>query len=789
MNAQMQSSTSRQNDPSTISLTVFSNPDGKGVGKSYEIINGKPTKKTIGNPFAARGEVRTFTNAAELATFVSNLDGSAYLCPGVPRNGLLAFKVTTKAKSRDGFIARSKENFKFLSAPGIGLLDHDWRPETPERLHMNLAQFEVCLAQVLEWPMNDICRVSYPSSSSHIECEDGTANTGLRGHHNLVLVEDASDWGRALDCIHQRLVISGFGWVLIGGNGSQYIRSIVDNKVGKEPNRAIYSGKASLGKGLRYSDERSIYYSKGVLLDTRRLVPPLTFEEQGKFDRIVQSLLVATADEAVEVRRMYREERQHKMIAQGATRQAAVQAIESAGNGQLEAPWQLTLADGEVITVRDILADSKAFNGRDCLDPLEPDYQGGRTVAKIYTNRGECFISSYAHGGDGKGGPTVYILRPSMIDDFKLYDFCEPVTGEGNSRSPLKTQKTLPTRFRLLSGTDLVNAPPMRWLVRGVLPADGLAALFGPSGSGKSFLVLDMAASVASGFANWFGQQITQCPVTYLALEGEAGLSKRVKAWSHQRNQPIPSGLRFITQPFDLVTGGDVLDLAKAIQAAGNIGGIVILDTLNRAAAGLDENSSAEMGKIISAAKQLQLFVGGLVLLVHHTGKDASKGLRGHSSLYAALDSAIEVSKTSSSCEWRVAKSKDDATGKRYSFKLAVVELGLDDKGEEISSCVAIPAGEAISGAKVKLPTMGNQKTAFEALRHDFQTSAEFDKVGAPPKCPCLLFENAVTIVRAKIITDDKHRKQRAQEAIKALVASGIYGMEGGWLWLNYTST
>lgn len=111
-------------------------------------------------------------------------------------------------------------------------------------------------------------------------------------------------------------------------------------------------------------------------------------------------------------------------------------------------------------------------------------------------------------------------------------------------------------------------------------------------------------------------------------------------------------------------------------------GGLVIIDTLNRAAPGADENSSVDRGNIIASAKKLQNLIGGLVLFVHHSGKDKFKGLRGHSSLYAALDSAIEVIKTDTRREWCVAKSKDDVTGNVYPFKLEIVKVGFIE-GEE----------------------------------------------------------------------------------------------------------
>ncbi len=346
----------------------------------------------------------------------------------------------------------------------------------------------------------------------------------------------------------------------------------------------------------------------------------------------------------------------------------------------------------------------------------------------------------------------------------------------------LKQTKTPPTRFRLLSAADLANAPPLRWLVRGALPAEGLAALYGPSGSGKSFLVLDMAAAVADATAEWFERRASPANVTYCALEGEAGLGKRLTAWSQHHKKPIPERLRFITEPFDLLALSDVAELCKAIKAAGGAGGMVIIDTLNRSAPGADENSSVDMGNLISAAKQLQSSLGGLVLLVHHTGKDAAKGLRGHSSLFAALDAAIEVHKTDTRREWTIAKSKDDETGAAHAFRLDVVPLGFDEDGE-ITSCVIVPDESREKVRRVVLPQGGNQLVALNALAAPLRESNIFGKPGAIPGRPCLELEEAVRIVAASLAVEPKRRNERARDALTGLVSRGIYGLHDGWIW------
>lgn len=356
--------------------------------------------------------------------------------------------------------------------------------------------------------------------------------------------------------------------------------------------------------------------------------------------------------------------------------------------------------------------------------------------------------------------------------------------GSGALAALLERPQAPSMRFKLLSGADLCNAEPMRWMVRGVLPVEGLAALFGASGSGKSFLMLDIGCAVAGGDYEWFGRRVTQCPVTYVCLEGEAGMGKRVKAWRLHHKQPVPDALQFITQPFDLLSD-DVPELAKSVIAGGGAGGLVILDTLNRAAPGADENSSVDMGNLIAAAKQLQNLTGGMVLLVHHTGKDATKGLRGHSSLYAALDGAIEVIATDNRKAWSVAKSKDDVTGDAHPFKLEIITVGIDDEGEEITSCVAVP-DESGEGIKARRTTLGaNQKIAFDVLGEPLRKSPHIGKEGAPVGRPCLDYTEAVEIVAERMPTDAKHRKSRAISAIGGLVTKGYMGMKGDWLWCN----
>ena len=346
----------------------------------------------------------------------------------------------------------------------------------------------------------------------------------------------------------------------------------------------------------------------------------------------------------------------------------------------------------------------------------------------------------------------------------------------------LSAPKAPEQRYRLLGASDLRALPPLAWCVRGVLPAHGLASVYGPSGSGKSFLVFDAAAAVADG-ADWFGYRVKPAPVVYVALEGEAGFRLRVAAWEQAKGRTLPTGLRLVLQPFKLTEPKDVDDLAAAVLTAGT-GAVIVIDTLNASAPTADENASSDMGRILEAAKELQRLTAGLVVIVHHTGKDATRGLRGHSSLFAALDAAVEVTREGDRREWRVAKAKDGQDGAGHPFRLEVVQLGEDDEGELVTSCVVAPDDSPEDLTRRRLPKGGNQKVVLDALGEMLKKSNAFGRAGAPPVRPCVELEAAVDNIGPRLTCEPKRQKERVRQALTGLTASGVVSCREGWLWL-----
>lgn len=341
-------------------------------------------------------------------------------------------------------------------------------------------------------------------------------------------------------------------------------------------------------------------------------------------------------------------------------------------------------------------------------------------------------------------------------------------------------------RYKLLSPVDIHAIPAQQWCIKNILPAKGIAAIFGPSGSGKSFLAVHMAAAIATG-GRWFGKRTRQADVVYVMLEGEGGIRNRIAALERYQGPLPPERFSVVIQPFHLTTPQDVADLAAVIPD----GAVVIIDTLNRAAPMADENSSKDMGLILEGAKTLQATTGGLVVVVHHTGKDASKGLRGHSSLHAALDTAIEVERSAAGNRtWSVAKSKDGEDGGQVAFKLVRHVLGQDEDAEDITSCTVEPDN---SGMFIKPEPQGRlQKVALKAVKFalnalQLPTSG---LAGCPTETKCMKVEDAVVAVASVLTTTAPNkRRSEARRLITSLndgghLSTGLEG-EDAWCWLE----
>ena len=235
-------------------------------------------------------------------------------------------------------------------------------------------------------------------------------------------------------------------------------------------------------------------------------------------------------------------------------------------------------------------------------------------------------------------------------------------------------------------------------LIKGLLDQGAMSVLYGDSNVGKTFVAMDMAFHVATGLP-YAGLKVTRGLVVYIAAEGGRGARKRlaalrVKFDGQDHAKPL---FKLLASSVDLLRpDADVGPLCEALADIGMPISLVVVDTLSRAMAGGDENSSVDMGAMVKHLDRLRAACGGHVMVVHHTGKDKAKGARGHSLLRAATDTEIEVA------EGRISATKQRDLDKSWSggFELAVHVLGVDGEGDPVTSCtVRLMAGDAAGGA------------------------------------------------------------------------------------------
>lgn len=256
------------------------------------------------------------------------------------------------------------------------------------------------------------------------------------------------------------------------------------------------------------------------------------------------------------------------------------------------------------------------------------------------------------------------------------------------------------------------------YLVKGWLGREQLSVVYGPSNVGKSFFMLDVAYHIAAN-KEWHGHRVRGGAVLYLATEG--GNAFRSRAWAvAQKYEDADVPLAIRAMPVNLLDPeADLPHLMRLIDAVkkqyGDIA-LIVVDTLSRAMAGGNENGPEDMTAFINNVDQMRDYAKSSVAIVHHSGKDTAAGARGHSSLRAATDTEIELSVDDHIRFAKATKQRDMETGLEFAFALDIVELGMDEDGDMVTTCtIKTVSEEDVKEAKKPKPS-GNAKALMEAF-------------------------------------------------------------------------
>ena len=196
--------------------------------------------------------------------------------------------------------------------------------------------------------------------------------------------------------------------------------------------------------------------------------------------------------------------------------------------------------------------------------------------------------------------------------------------------------------FDTIDADTLMNKPlpKSRFLVEGLVP-QGVNILGGASKIGKSWLMLDLALTIAKGEPFW-GMETMRCDVLYLCLEDSY---QRIQDRLMKLTDEAPTNLRFSVTAGTLGNGleQEISDFLHSYPQTK----LIIIDTLQKIRAPKTGNAGgvyASDYEDMSALKKVSAERGVTILLVHHLRKqkdsDVFNQISGSTGIIGSADTA-----------------------------------------------------------------------------------------------------------------------------------------------------
>lgn len=338
----------------------------------------------------------------------------------------------------------------------------------------------------------------------------------------------------------------------------------------------------------------------------------------------------------------------------------------------------------------------------------------------------------------------------------------------------------------LVSADAFSEAPaPISWLIKGWLQDSALMMVHGPSGGGKTFVVLDMCLRLAAGMADWMGRKVRPADVVYLAGEGHHGLRGRIAAWKHYHGCKLLS-MWLSRAGVDLNTPEGFVKALQQIRKLPRKPRLIIVDTLHRFLAG-DENSAQDAKTMLDACAALMREFECSVLLVHHTGvsEEAQHRARGSSAWRGALDIEISVvpAKDGQPLQIVQRKSKDAELAQPIYASLQQVTIPgwVDEDGEPVTSAVITAVTAPVTAPNKGGSKLNQHRRMFERAWWD--SGAEL-RDGAPYVSRSAMLDYLTTKMGLSEASARIYCKPAAAgKPISALIdARMIEAMDHGWI-------
>ena len=328
-------------------------------------------------------------------------------------------------------------------------------------------------------------------------------------------------------------------------------------------------------------------------------------------------------------------------------------------------------------------------------------------------------------------------------------------------------------RFAAIDADKFMNRPAPHWLIKGILPSKSTGMTYGGSGDGKTFLVLDLAISIALGLP-WRGRRTRRGVVFYICAEGAGSFQTRLWAYALHHGidmQELGKYFKIIPASPNFMQKKEVEELVAEINTKSAKVDLIIIDTMAQTTTGADENSAKDMNIALKLIEQLRRRTNSAVHLIHHAGKNEERGARGSSVLKAALDVQFQVSRKGDVRTFWVTKMKDGIDGFGWNFYLRPRDIGIDEDGDIVTSCY-LEFEEKIIDQRPVAKKAKDRRSDMEKLI--LQVWEDMGGAAVSVNDLVRMTQNQLPDI------DGKTNLREINTAFRKLVASGEISVEGG---------
>ncbi len=378
--------------------------------------------------------------------------------------------------------------------------------------------------------------------------------------------------------------------------------------------------------------------------------------------------------------------------------------------------------------------------------------------------------------------PAAQSFEPDDIGDL------DERSGTGRGRRGHKLNGASDaSRFRLVPFGQIAANVERRYVVKGLIPRQGLIAVWGPPKSGKSFWCSTVALHIALGW-EYRGRKVEAGPVIYLACEGGFGFGTRIEAFRQRflADDDVTAPFFLMAERLDLIGDHQALVARMREQLADVVPVAVFLDTLNRSFRG-SELSDEDMSAYLDAGSAIGEAFGCAVVIVHHCGVDGTRP-RGHTSLTGAVDAQLAVKREGEPGTFTVTVEymKDGPEGDVIASRLEAVEIATDADGDPVTSCVVVEADapDRASGKKKLSPKMRRALDCLTTLIADHGEPAP-DAAHYPPGSRIVSLDHWRDAMLARDVLDKDGKNPRTdyKRLRDSMAERGAIGIYDGRVW------